>query len=122
MTEPKPGGYAHMELISKDLKKTQKFYENVFGWKFNKVADMDYSMYETPNGDGGGLRTPEARENVGTLPYISVKSVDEIAKRIEKAGGKVLVPKDEVPGWGWILIFQEPGGGVQGAWQAPDGK
>ena len=115
MTEPKPGGYAHVELISKDLKRTQKFYETVLGWKFNKVPDMDYSMYATPNGDGGGIRAPGGPENPGTLPFIKVKSVEEVGKKIEKAGGKVIVRKDEVPGWGWMLIFQEPGGGIQGA-------
>jgi len=110
-----------MEIVSKDLKKTQKFYEKVFGWKFNKVAGMDYTMYETPEGPGGGIRVPEGPENPGTVPYINVKSVDEIQRKIEKAGGKVIRPKFEVPGWGWMLFFQEPGGGVQGAWQtAPE--
>ncbi len=116
--EPKQGSYGHIELISTDPKKTQKFYENVFAWKFNPVPGMDYVMYETPGGDGGGVRVPDKGEHPTSVPYINVKSIDEIAKKIEKAGGKVLVPKQEVPGWGSMLVFQEPGGGVQAAWQS----
>ncbi|MGQ9718360.1 MAG: hypothetical protein ACUVWK_00670 [Nitrososphaerales archaeon] len=33
--------------------------------------------------------------------YVLVESVDEYCKKIEKLGGKVIVPKMEVPNMGW---------------------
>lgn len=42
--------------------------------------------------------------------YIAVESVDEYAKKIEGLGGKVLVPKMEVPGIGWWALALDPEG------------
>jgi len=42
--------------------------------------------------------------------YIDVESVDEYDKKIEELGGKVLVPKMEVPGVGWWAMALDPDG------------
>ena len=42
--------------------------------------------------------------------YILVESVDEYTKKIEALGGKVIVPKMEVPGIGWWALALDPEG------------
>jgi predicted enzyme related to lactoylglutathione lyase len=42
--------------------------------------------------------------------YIAVESVDDYASKIEKLGGKIIVPKMEVPGIGWWAFALDPEG------------
>ena len=42
--------------------------------------------------------------------YINVESVDEYSKRIEELGGRIVVPKMEVPGVGWWALAMDPDG------------
>lgn len=112
------GSVVHVELRSDEPEKTKAFYRTVFGWKFQDVPGMNYAMIETPSPPGGGLRETERGESAGILNFIHVASVDEASRRIEKAGGRTLVPKQKVPGWGRFSVFQAPGGVVQAIWEA----
>lgn len=112
----KPGSIVHVEIATKDMGKTKKFYGDVFGWKFQDVPEMKYSLFEAPGGPGGGLREPMEKDP-GVLNYILVDSIEESTKKIEKAGGKILMPNQEVPGQGWMAIFQDPTGAVQAIWK-----
>jgi hypothetical protein len=42
--------------------------------------------------------------------YILVESVDEYSNKIEELGGKVIVPKMEVPMIGWWAMVLDPEG------------
>ena len=39
--------------------------------------------------------------------FIDVKSVDEYSSKVEKLGGKVVVPKTAVPGMGYFAVCLE---------------
>jgi len=115
--EPKPGSIVHVEFAVKDPKLVKKFYGELFGWKFQDVPQMDYTTFEAPSGPGGGIGTPQKGQEVGITNYILVKSVDEYVTKITKAGGKILGPKQEVPGFGWMAWFQDPAGTKMALWQ-----
>ena len=53
--EPKPGSIVHVEFHVKEPKKVEKFYGSLFGWKFEAVPGMDYSLFEAPS-----VRTTES--------------------------------------------------------------
>ena len=112
------GSVVHVELHSDDPGKTKDFYRTVFGWKFQEVPGMNYAMIEMPSPPGGGIRKTDRGEATGILNFIQVASVDGAVRKIEKAGGKILVPKQAVPSWGTFSIFQAPGGVVQAIWEA----
>ena len=79
---------------------------------------MEYSLFEAPSGPPGGVGGLQPGNWAeGVLNYILVNSVDDHVKRIEKAGGKVLTPKMEVPGQGWFALFQDPAGTKMALWQ-----
>ena len=42
--------------------------------------------------------------------YIAVESVDEYVKKIEQLGGRIVVPKMEVPNVGWWALALDPDG------------
>lgn len=95
-----------MEIAAEDLGRAKEFYKSVFEWDFEKTeGDMEYYMAETDGKNSFGLGLMK-RQNPDhkTTPYITVDSVDEAAKLVEKNGGKVIMPKQEVPGMGWFII------------------
>ncbi len=112
-------GLTHMELVSDEVERTVEFYREVFGWKFNRNDEMDYTLFEAPGGLAGGVRTPMEKqgERPGTFDYLLVDSADEYAVKIQAAGGKILAPKQEVPGFGYFVVFMAPGGIVQAVWE-----
>ena len=114
---PKPGSIVHVEIPTKDMKKTKKFYGDVFGWKFKDVPQMNYTLFETPGAPNGGFREPFDAEENRPLNFILVDSVENTVKKIKKAGGKILRGKEEVPGQGWFAIFQDSTGSVSALWK-----
>ncbi|MDG6997081.1 MAG: VOC family protein [Nitrososphaerota archaeon] len=104
----------HFEIPVDDFEKMSKFYGQVFGWKFKNASmpGMDYWLISTgPQGKsiGGGMYKkigPDERPR----NYIGVNSVDETAEALKKAGGKIMVEKQEVPGFGWSVIAADPEG------------
>ena len=119
MEAPKPGAIVHAEITSKDLAATRKFLEGVFGWKFKKEAmgEMEYWTFEAPSGPGGGLMSPMKGMTPGTLNYVLVESVDAAVKKIVAHGGKILLPKQEIPKVGWFAVYEIPGGVTQAVFQ-----
>jgi predicted enzyme related to lactoylglutathione lyase len=82
---------------------------------------MEYTTWSAPNGPGGGLMmpNPEAPGTGQPLNYIYVKSINEMAPRIERAGGKIVVPKTEVGGgFGSFAFFTYPEGMIWGLYEA----
>jgi len=119
MEMPEPGQIVHVEIASKDPEATKKFFRAAFGWNLEK-QDMGESPYWLRAGEampGVGLRDLMGPEHPGTVPFLYVPSVAESLGKVEKAGGKVMMGKQEIPGMGWFAVFSVPGGPVYGVWE-----
>ncbi len=118
----------HFEIPADDVKKLRKFYSELFGWKIEKMPGfMEYWNVETvpvddkgepvrPGVNGGMMK----KQNPEHKPvyYIAVESVDDYSKKIEKLGGKVTVPKTEIPGTGWWAFALDPEGNLFGLFES----
>lgn len=110
----------HFDIPADDAEKLSKFYSELFGWKIEKTpGPMDYWTIETVPVDEKGMPTRPGvnggmmkRQHPEHKPvnYIAVESVDEYSKKIEELGGKVIPPKQEVPGIGWWALALDPEG------------
>jgi predicted enzyme related to lactoylglutathione lyase len=58
------------------------------------------------NGVNGGIMKRQNPEHK-PVNYIAVESIDEYIKKIEELGGRVVVPKMEVPILGWWALDPE---------------
>jgi len=116
--EPKTGAIVHVEFAVKEPKRVKDFYGSVFGWKFEEMPESEYLLFQPASGPGGGIGKPNPGQSAGITNYLLVPSIDEYVRRIEKAGGKILVPKQEVPGQGWFASFQDPAGTSMALWQS----
>ena len=111
----------HFELPADDPERAIKFYEQVFGWRFEKwEGPMEYWLITTGPADepgiDGGL-APRAHPETGTENTIGVTDVDAVLQKIVAGGGKVLRPKSAVPGVGWLAYCQDTEGNTFGIMQ-----
>ena len=92
------------EIATNDLGRAQKFYEYVFNIKMEPMDMPDLSMRIFP-GDGmngkvggaivkSGMHKPSKE---GTLVYLNANpDLSDALSRVEKAGGKILMPKTHI--------------------------
>jgi predicted enzyme related to lactoylglutathione lyase len=117
----------HFEIPADDLARAKKFYSTVFGWKMNEMPEMEYVLVGTVESDQNGMPKEPGAINGGMMERqepvkapvitISVKSIDEAAKTIEKHGGKMIRPKMPVGDMGFAAYFKDTEGNVIGLWQ-----
>src|SRR5512137_2109188 len=92
------------EINADKPERAVQFYSEVFGWKIQKwEGPMDYWIVTTGDGpgiDGGLARRVNPSET--TINTIGVPSIDEYIAKIEKIGGRILMPKVPLPGVGWF--------------------
>ena len=108
----------HFEFMSDDPQKCRGFYTSVLGWEFDDSSMPGYTMVKTGQEPGGGLmkRPPEVPGACLNVYFL----VDDIEATLGKAtehGGKVLVPKAEIPNVGHYAFFCDPEGIVVGLFQ-----
>ena len=114
----------HFEIPSDNIERAKKFYDNLFGWKMEKVpGPMEYWMFATSaNSKGqhaisGGVIERKMSNEPITI-YISVDSVNDYAKKVEELGGKVIKPRTEVPGYGWFAVCMDTENNLFALWEA----
>jgi uncharacterized protein len=110
----------HFEIYTDDPEAVQPFYQDVFGWKFDKFegGPIEYWLATTGGdkdpGINGGITRPREGQSPGTLNTIAVESLDRTMKNIERCGGKICVPKMAIPNVGWLAYAADPAGNVFG--------
>ncbi len=108
----------HFEISVDDPERAIKFYTDAFGWEIKKwEGPMNYWLIMTgpkdqPGIDGGLMK----REHPGasTTNTIDVPSVDEFISKITEAGGKIVAPKQSIPGVGYFAYCQDTEGNTFG--------
>ncbi len=111
----------HFELGVTNPERAIKFYSGVFGWSIDKYAGpMDYYLVDTgdpkePGINGGLVVNKDAQPR--TVNTIAVENLEEFMKKVEEAGGKIVVPKTAIPGVGWLAYFNDTEGNLLGMHQ-----
>ena len=110
----------HFEIFASDVERARRFYERVFGWKFNKFEGGPIEYWLVTTGDdkdpgiNGGMTRPREGQSPGTLNTVAVKSLDQTMRKVEQRGGKICVPKMAIPKVGWLAYAADPAGNVFG--------
>jgi predicted enzyme related to lactoylglutathione lyase len=120
----------HFEIPADNIEKLKDFYEKLFDWKIihSPVEGMDYWVIHTVPTDDNGMpqrpgvnggmfaRQPE-QKHLRTVNYITVEDIDKYLSKLSDLGGKMLMPKQEVPTVGFIAIAIDPEGNEFGLLQ-----
>lgn len=81
---------------------------------------MEYWSIETgaanePGINGGLMKKRDPHQPI--VNTIQVADIDAMTVKIEAAGGKIVVPKNPIPGVGWLAYFTDPEGNTHGLLQ-----
>lgn len=112
----------HFDIPADDPDRAKNFYTKLFEWKFERPMEaMEFYLMKTEDfegkpGPGGGLGKRGSKDQK-IVNYIGVNSVDEYLLKVEKLGGKILMPKSEVPGWGYLAICMDTENNTFGLWE-----
>ena len=113
---------AWVDLATSDAGAARDFYSKVLGWKIEVNPDPQYGGYGMANvGDKrvagiGPKMSPEAP--TAWSVYIGTEDADDLAKKVQAAGGKVVAPPFDVGDQGRMAAVQDPSGAVISIWQA----
>ncbi|UVS70562.1 VOC family protein [Nitrososphaera viennensis] len=119
----------HFEIPAHDIERAKGFYNRLFGWKAEKIlgrpleeGPMEYWIFRTGKEGSGehvmsGAIMKRMQPDHSITNYVNVDSVAEYEKKIEKLGGKVKVPKTEVPGMGWFAICTDTENNTFALWE-----
>jgi predicted enzyme related to lactoylglutathione lyase len=100
-----------------------KFYAGAFGWKMQPMPGPG-DMRMVPRGEdgipGGIGNSMNGEPNVSV--YVSVTDIDTTLATIQRTGGRVAMPKQELPGgMGAVAGFTDPAGNWIGLWMPAKG-
>lgn len=110
-----------VDLSSSDAEASRKFYSALFGWKLEVNPDPQYGGYAMAKvGDkqvaGIGPKMSAEAPTAWSV-YIGTEDIDDLAKKVQAGGGKVVAPPFDVGDQGRMAAFQDPSGAVISAWQ-----
>ncbi len=103
------------EIPTHDLNRAQKFYETIFGislmpMDMPQLAMRMFPIEDPMNGVGGTLCKSDFHKpsaEAGVLVYLNANpDVQLVLDKVEKAGGKIIVPKTQIsPEYGYMAVF-----------------
>jgi len=117
----------HFEIPTDDLQRARTFYGDLFGWKIEKYEDpnnpgtMEYWLITTTDEkgekalEGGMMQRQHSQQQITN--YIDVPSIDEYANKVEKLGGKVVMPKTAVPTMGYFAVCLDTENNTFALWE-----
>ena len=115
-----PASLVGFEIPADDIKRAQKFYSALFGWKIKPLPNMqDYWHIDSGGADAspdGAIMKKMCPEHPVTN-YILVDSVSRASAKVEKLGGKVHKAKTAVPQMGYFAICQDTENNVFALWE-----
>jgi len=110
------------DLPTEDFDRAVKFYSAILGKEIRVESFMGQKLgffpMEGREGVGGDLVPPgmgAKPSDHGTLVYFSCEGIlDEVIARVEKAGGKIAMPKTQIGEAGWIAVILDTEGNSVG--------
>lgn len=120
---------SHFMIPADDVERARHFYSALLGWKIEPARDtpgmpgMEAMQYHTISTgaaregtlDSGGLYRRHMNEPV--LDFVEVEDVDAVAAKVEELGGKITLPKTDIPGVGRVAMIQDTEGNMIGIWK-----
>jgi hypothetical protein len=120
---------SYFDIPADNVDRAKHFYKSLLGWKIEptktspdqeKMAAMQYhditlGKPEEGTMNMGGLYKRHMTEHI--LNFVLVDDIDKVLAKVEKLGGKVTMPKEEIKGVGLSAVIQDSEGNVIGLWK-----
>lgn len=123
VTQHTTGMFCWTQLGTTDRKAAMKFYADLFGWT-TEEASMDGHPFTLLKKHGNAvgmvydMKIGQQGDAPNWTPFVAVDSADDIADKVRKAGGKVLMEPMDAGKNGRQAVLQDPTRAVFCVWQA----
>lgn len=104
----------YIEFPATDVAATRRFYEAVFGWKFEDYGP-DYTSFADGRIAGGFYKAPGVGQGPGALVVIYGADLAALEAKVSEAGGRIVKPVFAFPG-GRRFHFEDPSGNQLAIW------
>jgi predicted enzyme related to lactoylglutathione lyase len=122
MPDYPPGTPSWVELSSPDPDASALFYRDVLGWSATEPGAAETGGYRMFQYDGksvaGLMGHMQEGQPTAWATYVSVADADETARKVQAAGGTLMMGPVDVLDLGRMAMFADPTGAVFGVWQA----
>jgi predicted enzyme related to lactoylglutathione lyase len=98
------------QILAKDPERAAAFYTEVFGWTVNSDNPLGYRAVDTGSSVGiqGGIwPSPPEGHNFVQL-FVRVEGVVGFVERVEKLGGRTIIPPQTLPDGAVMAIMHDP--------------
>ncbi len=115
-----PHHIAHFAVHADDVPRARRFYQNVFGWRFEPWGPPDFYLIHTGASEDAGIhgalqKRREPLTGTGVNGYECTVAVDDlatIAGLIEANGGEIVTPRTVIAGVGALIQFRDTEGNL----------
>ncbi len=113
------GKICYIELPSRSVDESSKFYHNVFGWQIRRRGDGSVAFDDGVEQVSGIWRTDrKPAEEIRMLVHIMVDDMEETIKKVKDHGGTIVQPVGmDAPEI--TAHFRDPSGNILGLYQEP---
>jgi predicted enzyme related to lactoylglutathione lyase len=116
---------AWVDLATTDAEAARDFYSKLFGWSLEVSEDPQYGGYATAKLGGKSVAGIGPKQQGDQSPaawslYIGSENVDELATKVQDAGGSVIAQPFDVGDQGRMAVFADPSGAFISGWQAAE--
>ena len=114
--QTKVGTFIWHENNSTDVEKAKSFYTELLGWQTEAwPGEQEYTIIKVGDKGHGGIAAAQGGAPSHWMGNVFVEDVDEVARRAEAAGGRVLFGPEDIPEVGRFALISDPQGGVVSA-------
>jgi predicted enzyme related to lactoylglutathione lyase len=116
---------AYFQIPADDVGRARTFYHSLLGWKIEPDTTLEDKSLEWQNIETGEPK--EGTMNMGGLykrkgpgpimNFVEVEDIEKVLARVEKLGGKVMMPLDTIKGVGLVAVIQDTEGNIIGLWK-----
>jgi predicted enzyme related to lactoylglutathione lyase len=116
---------AYFQIPADDVSRARKFYQSLLGWKIEPDTTLEDKSLQWQNiitgePEEGTMNKGGIYKRMGPGPimnFVNVADVDRVLMKVEKLGGRIIMPKNTIKTVGIVAVIQDTEGNILGLWK-----
>ena len=115
-----PNHVKFFAITADDVERARTFYEAVFGWRFEDWGPPGFYLIHDAGVEGALQKRHDKLTGTGLRAFectVGVDSLDEIAAKVEPAGGRIVMKRSKIETVGELIYIEDTEGNRVGVMQ-----
>jgi predicted enzyme related to lactoylglutathione lyase len=113
---------AYFQVPADDIGRARKFYQSLLGWRIepdttHENQSLQWQNIITGEPEEGAMNKGGLYKRMGPGPimnFVILRDFDRVLSRVEKLGGKIVMPKNAIKSVGLVAVIQDTEGNIIG--------